>query len=72
MDDSRTENPHPENRDVVEGSDPDLVVADEGLLVDEGEVVDDGMGPDAPADIAGEDEPVDSDTSDPLDEATAD
>ena len=37
-----------------------------------GTPIDDGMGPDAPADVAGEDEPVDSDTSDPLDEATTD
>jgi hypothetical protein len=72
MTDSRADHPHPENRDGGQGPEPDTVVADEGLLVDEGEVVDDGMGPDAPADIAGEDEPVDSDTSDPLDEATAD
>ena len=39
---------------------------------EDGTPIDDGMGPDAPADVAGEDEPVDSDASDPLDEATAD
>ncbi len=60
---------HSTERDSVQGSDPDLVVADEGLLVDEGEVVDDGMGPDAPDDVAGEDEPVDSDEHDPLADA---
>lgn len=50
----------------------DTTIADDGLLVDEGEEVDDGMGADAPADVAGEDEPVDSDEHDPLDEATDD
>ena len=39
---------------------------------EDGKPIDDGMGPDAPADVAGEDEPVDSDTSDPLDDATDD
>lgn len=40
--------------------------------VDEnGRPIDDGMGPDAPPDVAGEDEPVDGDDSNPLEEANS-